>query len=222
MSVTLPHNETRRRRNTKTEGIRQRILEESVKLFLEQGYEKTTTRQILQRVGILNGSLYNIYKGKEDIFSDIIILTLGEILAQSPDEPDDDRGWVDRLCYILCVEIHLSSRSPRMAELLSLMVSNKAIRDKVYRSALSWPHSPEIKGTISLTRLEMLTGATGTLIQGMAGSTEGIDEDDAMRCVLDFSNSVFREYPVDVEEVLPRFKSNMSSHRVVVCGVPIL
>lgn len=47
MSGTQSHLEIRRKRSEKTEGIRKRILEESVKLFLEQGYEKTTTRQIL-------------------------------------------------------------------------------------------------------------------------------------------------------------------------------
>ena len=43
----------------------------SVELFLENGYDRTTTRQILQRADILNGSLYNIYHGKEEIFADI-------------------------------------------------------------------------------------------------------------------------------------------------------
>ena len=64
MSNVLQHQEGRRKRSEKTEDMRRRILEESVKLFLEQGYEKTTTRQILQRVGILNGSLYNIYRAR--------------------------------------------------------------------------------------------------------------------------------------------------------------
>ena len=59
------------KRTKRTEELRRRILDESMKLFFEQGFEGTTTRQILDRVGILNGSLYNIYRSKEEIFSDI-------------------------------------------------------------------------------------------------------------------------------------------------------
>ena len=71
------------KRAQRTENTRRRILDASIRLFMEQGYEKTTTRQILNEVGILNGSLYNIYKSKEDIFSDIVINALEEAMRHA-------------------------------------------------------------------------------------------------------------------------------------------
>lgn len=36
-----------------------------MELFYVQGYDKTTTRQIIQKAGILNGSLYHSFTNKE-------------------------------------------------------------------------------------------------------------------------------------------------------------
>ncbi len=44
----------------RTKEMKLSILDASLELFIEQDYEKTTTSQIIQKVDILNGSLYNI------------------------------------------------------------------------------------------------------------------------------------------------------------------
>ena len=72
------------KRARRTEEMRRRILDASLRLFIQQGYEKTTTRQILNEVGILNGSLYNIYSSKEEIFSDIVMMTMEDAYTTQP------------------------------------------------------------------------------------------------------------------------------------------
>lgn len=47
---------------------KQKILEESLKLFSEKGYEGVSMREIASAVGIKGASIYNHFKGKEDIF----------------------------------------------------------------------------------------------------------------------------------------------------------
>ncbi|GIG67577.1 TetR/AcrR family transcriptional regulator [Phytomonospora endophytica] len=48
---------------------RERIQRVSLELFLEQGYEKTSLREIAERLGVTKAALYYHFKAKEDILS---------------------------------------------------------------------------------------------------------------------------------------------------------
>ena len=51
---------------------RERILDETLTLFAENGYDGTSVEQIAEKVGIKAPSLYNHFKGKEDILNTLI------------------------------------------------------------------------------------------------------------------------------------------------------
>lgn len=52
---------------------KEKIIYESLNLFSENGYEGVSMRDIAAAVGIKGASIYNHFKGKEDIFHAIII-----------------------------------------------------------------------------------------------------------------------------------------------------
>lgn len=52
-----------------------RILDETLTLFAENGYDGTSVEQIAEKVGIKAPSLYNHFKGKEDILNALIEMT---------------------------------------------------------------------------------------------------------------------------------------------------
>ena len=54
---------------------RDRILNEALTLFAESGYDRTSVEEIAEKVGIKAPSLYNHFKGKEDILNALIDLT---------------------------------------------------------------------------------------------------------------------------------------------------
>ena len=54
---------------------RDRILDEALTLFAENGYDGTGVEQIAERVGIKAPSLYKHFKGKEDILNALIDMT---------------------------------------------------------------------------------------------------------------------------------------------------
>ena len=58
--------------------VRQRILAAAKELFVQQGYKKTTIRQIVEKSGVLTGSIYYFFKNKEDIFQSLVM----ELLRQ--------------------------------------------------------------------------------------------------------------------------------------------
>lgn len=50
---------------------REKILNESLDLFAENGYHGTSMRKIAKAVGIKGSSIYNHFSGKEEIFSEL-------------------------------------------------------------------------------------------------------------------------------------------------------
>jgi len=57
---------------TLKKGTRENILNTAIRLFYEQGFEKTSTRQIATELDMSVSNLYKYFKNKEDIFNDII------------------------------------------------------------------------------------------------------------------------------------------------------
>ena len=52
--------------------VRERIIEKSRKLFFEHGFKKTSTRMIAKAAGIANGTLFNYFDSKGEIFIEIL------------------------------------------------------------------------------------------------------------------------------------------------------
>jgi TetR/AcrR family transcriptional regulator, cholesterol catabolism regulator len=59
----------------------QEILDVAAEMFLERGYEATTTQDISEAVGMLKGSLYYYVKSKEDFLFEIIRRTYDQAVA---------------------------------------------------------------------------------------------------------------------------------------------
>jgi AcrR family transcriptional regulator len=54
-------------RKANSDAVRNSIIKISRRLFLEQGYENTTVRQVLKKAHLSTGSLYHFFKNKEEI-----------------------------------------------------------------------------------------------------------------------------------------------------------
>lgn len=53
----------------------ERILDASILLFSDQGYERTSVKQIAQAIGLTESAIYRHFKSKEEILDAIIALT---------------------------------------------------------------------------------------------------------------------------------------------------
>lgn len=51
---------------------RERILHAAARLFRERGYQRTTVRDIAERVGILSGSLFHHFRSKDEMLREIM------------------------------------------------------------------------------------------------------------------------------------------------------
>ena len=68
-------------------GTRERILDVALELFTEQGYDKTSLREIAERLGITKAALYYHFERKSDILLELH-LRLHELGASVLDELD--------------------------------------------------------------------------------------------------------------------------------------
>lgn len=78
---------------------RQRILDIAADLFVEQGYEKTSLREIAERLGYSKAAIYYHFPSKEDILLEIHLQVHAfgaDLLGRMPDRPDAD-AWLELL-----------------------------------------------------------------------------------------------------------------------------
>ena len=74
---------------------RERIQAVALELFAEQGYEKTSLREIAERLGVTKAALYYHFKSKEDIvrsFTEDYVHELDALIAWGRDQPLTDAG----------------------------------------------------------------------------------------------------------------------------------
>jgi AcrR family transcriptional regulator len=69
---------------------RSRLRELALQLFAEQGYEKTSLREIAERLGVTKAALYYYFKSKEDIVRSLVedyVAELDELIAWASTQP---------------------------------------------------------------------------------------------------------------------------------------
>ena len=72
--------------NAGEKGTRGQIMDAAIDLFSQRGYEAVSIRDIARAVGIRESSIYNHYKGKEDIMDSITSYFIAELSKFSLDE----------------------------------------------------------------------------------------------------------------------------------------
>lgn len=69
---------------------RSRLRKLALELFAEQGYEKTSLREIAERLGVTKAALYYYFKSKEDIVASLVedyVADLDKLIAWAHDQP---------------------------------------------------------------------------------------------------------------------------------------
>ncbi len=83
--------------------IEKNILKISTKLFLDQGYDNTTIRQIAEASGIGRGHLYYYFRKKEDILIHIFKQILNKIYNDVIESSDDKTEVLLSYAMIQCI-----------------------------------------------------------------------------------------------------------------------
>ena len=118
---------------------RNEILDTAEKLFITKGYDKTSTNDILDRVGIARGTLYYHFKSKEEILNAMIeringaLITKAKTIASDTSIPVIDRSVmtiaalnVDTdIGHEIIDEVHKPQNTSSMALTGTCVISNE-------------------------------------------------------------------------------------------------
>jgi len=77
-------------RHDRGRDTRSRLRELALQLFAEQGYEKTSLREIAERLGVTKAALYYYFKSKEDIVRSLVedyVAEVDELIAWGKQQP---------------------------------------------------------------------------------------------------------------------------------------
>lgn len=91
---------------------RERILREASGLIAQQGYHATTTRQIAERVGVQQPSLFHHFGSKADIVAELLEWDLGQTLPFVEDLAQQDTSPAHRLYSYLRFDIDHLMNAP--------------------------------------------------------------------------------------------------------------
>jgi AcrR family transcriptional regulator len=82
---------------------RERILAVASELFIEQGYDGTSLREISERLGFTKAALYYHFRSKEEILQALLTPfdTLLEEVLRRLEQADDVEAWSDALTWIV-------------------------------------------------------------------------------------------------------------------------
>ncbi len=103
-------------RSTRMQGVRDKILTVAKRLFIEQGYKKTTIRQIVQESGVTSGSIYNLFENKDAVFAAIVDELLDFMIHQVEEEMAGE-DMVYRYASLMGVEWYSIEKEPILREL---------------------------------------------------------------------------------------------------------
>jgi AcrR family transcriptional regulator len=72
--------------------VKEKILQESIKLFLEKGFSGSSTNELVQLAGVSKGTLYWHFKSKNDILSNILDKYCAEYLEVAKSNTNNSNG----------------------------------------------------------------------------------------------------------------------------------
>jgi AcrR family transcriptional regulator len=122
------------RRNETTENV----INASKELFFAQGYDRTTTRQIAEAAGILNGSLFNIFPTKEDILKSVMVSIYSDALEEAEIYLKGNKDVIITIGYPAALELYAAYKEPRASELLFEAHSSWKVMNGLVDQSMDW------------------------------------------------------------------------------------
>lgn len=96
---------------------RRRIIEATVSLLAEKGYEQTTTKEIAERAGVAAGTIFLYAHDKLDLFLMSITENLDTLTERTFEKVDDDKGLEDQVVAFFRPRFEFWARWPELSRI---------------------------------------------------------------------------------------------------------
>jgi AcrR family transcriptional regulator len=169
-------------------GTRERIQSIALELFAEQGYEKTSLREIAERLGVTKAALYYHFRSKEDIvrsFSEDYRAELEQVIAwgaSQPRTPGTRAEILRRYAGIVSEQLAVIRFMEQNQAAMHTLMSDSGARKKMFRDQfmslcdlLAPPGSPLADRVRAITAV-ITIGMSPMILQREAPSPEDLNE----------------------------------------------
>lgn len=113
--------------------IRKKILDSAKMLFFAQGYNKTTIRQIVDKSGVLIGSIYYFFKNKEEIFQSLVLEIFDMCDKLVSERFGEDESPAFRYAFMCALELHAVEMNRQICELFFEGYTSNTIMEEVVK-----------------------------------------------------------------------------------------
>lgn len=224
---TLNAKEARKTMEQKREDSRRKILDAAMDLFYTKGYSKTTTRDIIRKTGILNGSLYNRFKSKEDILLSVVEDYIKDALKEAGEILETEKNPIISALLPATLELYAASRSVKLADLLYETHKTWRAAEMYARLDTEWMSKNLNKYGIDVLdspnydiKLLSLIGAVGNMVGYYArGGKEGYRT--MLGLLVNFMSATMGFPVVNVDTVVNRLTEIVESGNIYLCGYRI-
>lgn len=202
-----PNKSIRKPKQSRSIGMKEKILNSALQLFCEKGYYNTTTNEIAQRAEVSIGSLYSYFKDKDTIFLEVLNryhdkfdMAKDGIINNLNLLKSDNKAWLRVLIENL-IKVHEESRelnrelnvlsyyNPKVAEILGEQ------RRKTLQSTIGY--FMQFKNDLNLEDIEAIAIVTFDLLSATVdrivfGKNE-IDRERLINAAIDVVYKYFTE-----------------------------
>jgi AcrR family transcriptional regulator len=187
-------------------GTRERIQSIALELFAEQGYEKTSLREIAERLGVTKAALYYHFKSKEDIVRSFVedyraeldsVITWG---ASQPPTPETRAEILTRYAGIVTQRLAVIRFMEQNQATMHSLMSDGGHRKKMFRDQfmslceLLAPPGATLTERVRAAMAVMTIGMSPVLFQRVAANPEELHE-----AMLDVARELADAEPADAE-----------------------
>jgi AcrR family transcriptional regulator len=170
---------------------KQDIVQAATFLFAEQGFDGTTTLQISKEAGITEPVIYYHFKGKDELFTNIIASTFETFFAHLDDLPEKTDTEFEKIENLIALHFDIV----------------KEIPDEIYLTVSACParlKDPDdiCRKSIQEVRRRLKNYLTGCLEAGMAtGEFYAVPVDGTVNLIVAMLNGLIRQRGLKFEEV---------------------
>ena len=212
-------------RDEKREESRRQILDAAMELFYEKGYDETTTRDIIKKTGILNGSLYNRFPSKGDILLAIVSEYLEDTASTFDRMYGKDKPPIMAFSIPGALLLYVSCHSPKAAGLIySASCSMEAINMYIdfYRGWAQTVFGGDLKfdtaSEENLVKMSSIIGMVGNMCgRYAAGSSVGFKE--SFGFVVQAASTLMSLPVFDIPSLADDVVAALDALDVTVCGI---
>ncbi len=131
---------------------KKRILTVCVKLFLEQGYKKTTVAQIVQQASVSNSIFQNIFRAKDGVLTELAAFMLSNQFAMARSMAGAQLPPVCVYAVETAIQMTLTELNENLREIYIEAYTQKEASDYIFRETakelqqIFGPYQPELTG----------------------------------------------------------------------------